>query len=400
MSFGFEPDAPFYPLPYRTGNGLILFPQIGRGYYMRDDLLAAIDYCKKFKIDPANALVIEEANWFHPSEDAERDLKNGCGPFAPVAEVFLQRIEFDKKDPGGPEQLALKLLINALYGKLAERIYRGSMDGAPIIPPHISPWYAAAITAHTRRELMKAALLKPRDIIQFATDAVHTRSPLNLPRLKSEADIKKGLETKLLGDWTWKEVPGGLMIQSGLAFFLKSDGSVAEVKCRGLPLKDLDAAKQVVDEMFRQWRRPHDPDLINDRKKARAVHVPMQVFMPITSAIVSPRRYKLRGCWGIVSKTIWLDDPGAKRRIGDDERTTVEMEMLAEFPLLTMPRENPSPETISQLLFPDWVENEKKEAARQRRAVAQYHAMFDEDGEPIAFDDTELLLIDNEIIEQ
>ncbi len=400
VSFGFATDAPFYPLPYRTGNDCILFPQIGHGYYMRDDLLAAVAWCKKFKIDPTNALVIEEANWFHPSDEAERDLKNGCGPFAPVAEVFLKRIEFDKKDPGGPEQLAVKLIINSLYGKLAERIYRGSMDGAPIIPPHISPWYAAAITAHTRRELMAAALLKPQNVIGFATDAIHTSVDLKLPRLKSEADIKKGHETKHLGDWTWKEVPGGLMIQSGLAFFLKSDGSVAEVKCRGLPLKDLNAAKRVADEILSQWRRPYDPDSTFDKVKARAVRVPMQVFMKITSAIVSPRRYKLRGYWGIVSKTIWLDDPGSKRAIGDDERTAVVMEMLAEFPLLTMPRENPSPETISQPRFPDWVENEKKEAARQKRAVAQYHAMFDEDGEPIAFDDTELLLIDNEIIEQ
>jgi len=399
VKFCFKTDASFYPLPYRTHNGSILFPRIGFGYYMRDEVLTAIAWCKKFKEDAANALVIEEVNWFHPSDEAERDLKEGRGPFAPVADAFLKRIEFDKNDPGGPEQSAVKHVINSLYGKLAERIYRGSMDGAPIIPPHISPWYAAAITAHTRRELMAAALLKPHDIIQFATDAVHARTPLKLPRLKSEADIKKGLENKLLGDWTWKEVPGGLMIQSGLAFFLKSDGTTAEVKCRGLPLKDLDAAKRVVDEIFQQWRRPYDPDSVSDKKKARSVRVPMQVFMPITSAIVSPRRYKLRGYWGIVSKTIWLDDPGSKRAIGDDQRTAVEMEMLAEFPSLTSPRENASPETISAFTAPDWVENEDVEANRRRRAVAQYHAMFDEDGEPLPIDDTELLLEDNVYIE-
>ncbi len=399
VKFCFKADAQFYPLPYRTRNGPILFPRIGFGYYMRDHLLAAIAWCKKFKEDAANALVIEEANWFHSSDEAESDLKIGRGPFAPVANAFLKRIEFDKNDPGGPEQLAIKLVINSLYGKLAERVYRGSVDGAPIIPPHISPWYAAAITAHTQRELMEAALLKPHNIIQFATDAVHTRTPLKLPRLKSEADIKKGLATKLLGDWTWKEVPGGLMIQSGLAFFLKSDGSIAEVKCRGLPLKDLDAAKRVVDEIFQQWRRPYDPASIVDRKKARAVRVQMPVFMPITSAIVSPRRYKLRGYWGIVSKTIWLDDPGSKRAIGDDERTATGMEMLAEFPLLTSPRENASPETISTFTAPDWVENEEVEANRQKRAVAQYYAMFDEDGNPLPIDDTELLLEDNEYIE-
>jgi hypothetical protein len=37
----------------------------------------------------------------------------------------MKRIEFDKKDPKGPEQLALKLMINSCYGKLAERKFRG-----------------------------------------------------------------------------------------------------------------------------------------------------------------------------------------------------------------------------------------------------------------------------------
>ena len=402
VKFCFKTVAPFYPLPYRMKNGAILFPSAGYGYYMRDDILAAIVWCKKFKEDAANAIVIEEANWFHPSAEAERDLKEGRGPFVPIAEAFQKRIDFDKIDPGGPEQLAIKNAINSGYGKLAERLFRGiGEDGEPIIPPHVSPWYAAAITAHTRRELMVAALLKPRDIIQFATDAVHARTPLNLPRLKSEADIKKGLETKLLGDWTWKEVPGGLMVQSGLAFFLKSDGTVADVKCRGLPLKDLDRAKQVVDEIFRQWRRPYDP---TDKEKVRSVRVPMQVFMPITSAIVSPRRDELRGYWGIVSKTIGLDDPGSKREIRDDDRTAAQMDMLDKYPMQTSPRTNPSPETISTYYAPDWVENEEVEAERQKRGVKQYKRIImqyrddisDEDGLPD--DETELLLIDNEFL--
>jgi hypothetical protein len=68
----------------------------------------------------------------------------------------------------------------------------------PIIPPHACPWYASAITAHTRREMMLAALRAPKLVMQFATDAVYSEIPLALPRLKSEADIKAGKEDKLL----------------------------------------------------------------------------------------------------------------------------------------------------------------------------------------------------------
>ena len=395
VAFAFPIKTPFYPLPYRIADGSILYPQIGEGFYMRDDLLAAIDYCRKYKINPASAVIIKEANWFYPTDEASNDVKNGRAPFAPIAAAFDKRIEFDQKDPDGPEQLAIKLMINSVYGKTAERIYRGSEDGEPIIPPHISPWYASAITAHTRRELMKAALLNPDVVLQFATDALNTSTPLKLPRLKSEADIAAKVEIKRLGDWTWKEVPRCLMIQSGLAFYLNSDRSVSEVKCRGLPLKDLAAATRTVNEIFEQWQRPYEG--LFDKKKARSVKVSMQVFMAITSAIVSPQSYKRRGHWGIVTKTIGLDDPGGKREI--DEDVIDEMNMLAEFPMRTKPRRNPSPETISQLQFPDWVENEERENARQSRAIAQYFKLFRAKGEPIDIDDVDGVLIDNDMIE-
>jgi hypothetical protein len=112
-------------------------------------------------------------------------------------------------------------MINACYGKLAERKFRGvdPKTGEPRIPPHACPWYASAITAHTRRELMIAALRAPDLIMQFATDAIYSKIPLALQRLKAEADIKAGKVDKLLGDWCWSKIPGAMFIQSGLAFY-------------------------------------------------------------------------------------------------------------------------------------------------------------------------------------
>jgi hypothetical protein len=134
----------------------------------------------------------------------------------------------------GPEQSVLKTGMCSCYVKLAERRYRGDdpETGEPIIPPHACPWYASAITAHTRRELMKAALLAPECVIGFATDAIYSEVLLDLPRLKAEADIKAGKEDKLLGDWCWSN-PAAVFIQSGLAFYLDDKGKVVEVKCRG-----------------------------------------------------------------------------------------------------------------------------------------------------------------------
>ena len=243
VRFCFFTEAPFYPLPWRHADGVILYPRVGYGYYMRDDVLAAIAWCKKFKIPVEKALITEEANFFHPAPDA-------VYPFTPIADAYMKRIECDKKDPKGPEQLVLKLAINSCYGKLAGKKFRGldPKTGEPIIPPHACPWFAAAITAHTRRELMIAALRAPELITQIATDAIYSEIPLALPRLKSEADIKAGKEDKLLGDWCGSQVPAAIYVQSGLAFYLDENKKVVEVKSRGLPLKDIKKVQTVLDK--------------------------------------------------------------------------------------------------------------------------------------------------------
>ena len=187
-------------------------------------------------------------------------------PFALLKDIYAKRIEFDKKDPKGPEQLVLKIGMCSCYGKLAERRYRGDdpKTDQPAIPPHACPWYASAITAHTRRELMKAALLAPEYVIGFATDAIYSEVLLDLPRLKAEADIKAGKEDKLLGDWCWSKVPAAVFIQSGLAFYLNDDGEVVEVKCRGLPVKNLKRAQLFLNDALKAWKEPYNPASIRD----------------------------------------------------------------------------------------------------------------------------------------
>jgi hypothetical protein len=251
VRFNFYSDAPSYPLPYRMKDGTILYPRMGYGY--------AFDWCRKNKIPTERAVIIEEANFFHPAPEAVQAVKEGKGPFALLKDVFDKRIEFDKADPKGPEQDVLKKGINSAYGKLAEKRYRGDDpdSGKPIIPPYACPWYAAAITAHTRRELMKAALLEPECVTGYATDAIYSQVPLALPRLKSESDIKAGKEDKLLGDWCWSKVPASMFVQSGLMFSLGDNGNVIEVKCRGLPIKKIEKAQKFLDDVLKALDKPY-----------------------------------------------------------------------------------------------------------------------------------------------
>jgi hypothetical protein len=217
---------------------------------------------------------------------------------------------------------------------------------------------------------MKAALLAPESIIGFATDAIYSEHPLDFPRRKAEADIKAGKEDKLLGDWCWSMVPSAVFIQSGVAVYLDEDRKVIEVKCRGLPIKNVKRAQEFVDDVIKALEKPYDPDGV----PPRYVTVKIRTFMPLTLAIVSPGRFKNLFCkWGDITKTIWLDDCGAKRVIDEDDLNLIGAEAVP-----TRPKENPYPETLSALRFPDWVENKIREEKRQEAAIIQFYEIEEE----------------------
>jgi hypothetical protein len=201
-----------------------------------------------------------------------------------------------------------------------------------------------------------------------------------IPRLKSEDDIKAGKEDKLLGDWCWKTVPAAVFIQSGLAFYLDAQGKVEEVKCRGLPVKDVKKAQLVLDDILEAWKQPYDPDSVRDlrpkrnRPVARHVSVPIRAFMPLASAIVSPDKFNKLFCkWGDVTKTIWLDDAGRKRDIDEED-----LDLLLHEAVQTRPKENLDTAKLSALRFPDWVENKIIEEKRQEAAIQQFYNIEDE----------------------
>jgi hypothetical protein len=323
-------------------------------------------------------------------------------------------------------QAVLKGGICSAYGKLAERRFRGNgpdetddewgdrvmawvndgqkgpkperIMGEPIIPPHACPWFASAITAHTRRELMKAALIEPESIIGFATDAIYSQHLLEFPRLKAEADIKAGKEDKLLGDWCWSKVPAAMFIQSGLAIYLDEDGKVVEVKCRGLPIKNKKRARKFVDDVLVALKQPYDPDAENSLtpKKGRAVArhatVEIRAFMSLTLAIVSPEKFKRFLCkWGDVTKTIWLDDCGGKRVIDEDD-----LNLIGTQAVPTRPKENPHPEVLSALRVPDWVENKIREEKRREAAIVQFMKLENDEDDFYTEEDDDLYIEDDD----
>jgi hypothetical protein len=151
-----------------------------------------------------------------------------------------------------------------------------------------------------------------------------------------------------------------------------------ETKTRGLPQKNLEKAQKFLGEVFEAWKEPYDPDSVPSLKAekiARHVSVKIKAFMPLSLAIASPEKYKKLHCkWGIVTKTIWLDDPGAKR----DMEHEGDLDFIATEAVPTVPKENPS-ETFSAMRFPDWVENAIREEKRREIAINQFHKIVGTD---------------------
>jgi hypothetical protein len=198
----FSPGLPFYPLPFRTETGSIMFPpEIVGGRYMRDDVIAAYKWFDHFngcgKLTNLGVhrerpeMIVSEALFFVPGDERSR-------PLSFIQGLFDWRASLPKGDMRGQ---VIKLGINSIYGKFAQRV------GKPGEPPSYgSLWYAAAITAGTRRKLMEAALCDPKAVIAFATDAVFsTRAlPINVP------------ERKILGEWEFQGGATGSFVQSGV----------------------------------------------------------------------------------------------------------------------------------------------------------------------------------------
>jgi hypothetical protein len=305
-TFGFATNLPFYPLPFRTERKSIMFPpEIFGGRYMRDDVIAAFEYADRFNeleklahwgaYPQGPQIIISEALFFVPANEASR-------PLTFIRELFDWRASLPKDDMRGK---VIKLGINSVYGKFAQRVGK---RGEP--PAYGSLWYAAAITAGTRRKLLEAALCDPSAIIAFATDAVFSTRPLPL-RIP---------EHKILGEWEFE--PGGFasIAQSGFYSIRKRENmrddkpKLLKIASRGFsPNKNAtDVAMEFVDALDQDlfvnvpgyWRKGRDTFPFND-----------QTYMGLGASVVSPKTWPYIGCWKTFHREMQLDTMSEKRRV-------------------------------------------------------------------------------------
>lgn len=132
--------------------------------------------------------------------------ETGDRPFEWVADMYQQRKEWKKA--GIAAQIALKLCMNSIYGKLAQRI--GWDPVRRRMPPFHQLEWAGWITSYTRGRLFDVMHRMPwESIIAVETDGLYTTHDPSRLGIQHSED---------LGGWEVTEYDQVMYVQSGLAW--------------------------------------------------------------------------------------------------------------------------------------------------------------------------------------
>lgn len=150
---------------------------------------------------------------------------NGEKPFAFLDNLYRQRQKM--KAEGKPEELTLKLAMNSLYGKMAQKA--GWQHAGKKPRTHQLEW-AGFVTSVCKMMVFKAAewCWKNGALISIDTDGIFSTTQIPENILVNGSGIN-------LGQWEDSSFSGLLAWQSGLYWLRENNTKWGKVKTRGLP---------------------------------------------------------------------------------------------------------------------------------------------------------------------
>lgn len=151
VEWSHERGSPYYPLPWRDPEGAIFFPRVGRSWVWFPE----VEACRR----TGWGLKVLEG-WIWVPTEAPRF------PFAFIAQKYAARLKAGKKSGAG---LAIKLALNAIYGKTAQR------EGHYGRPTYRQFEIAGWVTSFVRAKLWVFAAAHLDAVISFNTDGVFVR---------------------------------------------------------------------------------------------------------------------------------------------------------------------------------------------------------------------------------
>lgn len=260
------------PVFYRDEHHDVSFPMIAKGWYHSPEVSNLVSPYWGYR----DKVRILEGWEFIPGCDEE--------PFAWVPEMYERRREL--KDAGRPEQYGLKIGINSVYGKMAQRV--GYNAKTKRIPPYHQLEWAGWVTSYVRGKLFICLKSIPaKDIIAIETDGVYTLSPIP----DEVAPVSKEL-----GDFEADTYDEAIYLQSGMAYLRKGDKWTA--KRRGL---DADTFK--LEQVVEFTQKCHGGDTWPEYTGSETR------FMTLGAALANPYTFN-------DNHRVWKTNPEKKIAIG------------------------------------------------------------------------------------
>jgi hypothetical protein len=188
----FKDNNMMRPMPFfhRNKAGLISFPCVNETWVWSPELKGKLNF---------PGLTVHEGWEFIEDDPTDR-------PFAWLAENYAIRKQY--KLQHNPAQLALKLQMNSMYGKMAQRI--GWNEEKLTAPKWHQLEWAGWVVSYCRAMVFHAALYAGNHLVAFETDAVFSTKPL-----REHLDIGDNL-----GQWEETIYDDFIYLQSGCRFAL------------------------------------------------------------------------------------------------------------------------------------------------------------------------------------
>lgn len=211
-----NPRTSINPLPLRSSKQAVYYPGAVSGWIWGCEYKIAKKWFREF-------IELHEVMQFND---------DGTRPFDFINDLFQKRAAWQVEK--NPVQLACKLGMNSVYGKLAQRIgWNQEEHTAPAF--HQLRW-AGFVTAKCRSMVLDAMMQAPDKIIAVETDGIFSEVPLDLD------------EGKGLGQWestTYDEI---VFMQSGVYFTLNgADWSKGKTRGFSANKANIDLALSALD---------------------------------------------------------------------------------------------------------------------------------------------------------
>jgi hypothetical protein len=257
-----HPDGPCCAFPFRHNGGLF-WPFRGTGWYWSPEIEAAQHHLKAY-------VVLRDLWIAHQECD--------CQPFNWVNDLYEERRRLGSDTRGYP----IKLGLNSLYGKMAQRSGRG---------PYHDAVAAGLITAITRARIIEAIAQDPRSVLMVATDAVFSTRRLSL-------DVGEGL-----GQWQETIWPDLFIAQPGV--YWSPSELENSVKSRGAPRSVVGPAAPLFQEAFDEWlrllREPCAMKRVLEERLIPSAPISVRIFIGCRLALARGKCW-LAGKWEDVTR--------------------------------------------------------------------------------------------------